>query len=94
MANGTEIAIDVPVIVPVTSAGRLWLFAERNLYDVMSFVVSSAIGLDTNTSSSDYIQLHAGDKATLAESLAYVQQTASEILKAILPKDPAVNLQP
>ena len=38
--------------------------------EAVAFVVSSAIGLDSNTSSSDYIQLHAGDKATLAESLA------------------------
>ena len=28
----------------------------------MAFVVCSAIGLDTSTSSSDYIQLHAGEK--------------------------------
>jgi len=54
----------------------------------VAFVVNSAIGLDTNTSSSDYIQLHSGDKATLAESLAFVQQTAAEILKAILPGTP------
>jgi antirestriction protein ArdC len=54
--------------------------------EAVAFVVSSAIGLDINTSSSDYIQLHAGDKATLAESLAFVQQTASEILKAIMPE--------
>ncbi len=45
--------------------------------EAVAFVVSSAIGLDTNTSSSDYIQLHAGAKATLAESLALIQQTAS-----------------
>jgi antirestriction protein ArdC len=45
--------------------------------EAVAFVVSSAIGLDTNTSSSDYIQLHAGDKSTLSDSLAAVQQTAS-----------------
>jgi hypothetical protein len=60
--------------------------------EAVAFVVSSAIGLDANTSSSDYIQLHAGDKATLAESLSFVQQTAAEILKAIMPKDTAVNI--
>jgi antirestriction protein ArdC len=54
--------------------------------EAVAFVVSGAIGLDVSTSSSDYIQLHAGDKATLAESLAFVQQTASEILKAIMPE--------
>lgn len=52
--------------------------------EAVAFVVSTAIGLDTSTSSSDYIQLHSGDKATLAESLAFVQQTAAEILTAIM----------
>jgi antirestriction protein ArdC len=60
--------------------------------EAVAFVVSTAIGLDPGTSSSDYIQLHSGDKATLAESLGYVQRTAAEILKAILPEDPAANL--
>ena len=53
--------------------------------EAVAFVVSAAIGLDVNTSSSDYIQLHAGDKATLAESLTFIQQTASEILKTLMP---------
>lgn len=55
--------------------------------EAVAFVVSSASGLDTSTSSSDYIQLHSGDKATLAGSLALVQQAAMEILGAILQKD-------
>ena len=57
--------------------------------EAVAYVVSSAIGLDANTSSSDYIQLHAGDKATLAESLAVIQQTASAILRAIMPAESA-----
>jgi len=57
--------------------------------EAVAFVVCSAIGLDANTSSSDYIQLHAGDKATLAESLAFIQQTASVILQAIEPQEAA-----
>ena len=56
--------------------------------EAVAFVVTTAIGLDGGTSSSDYIQLHSGDKATLAESLGYVQRTAAEILKAILPEHP------
>jgi hypothetical protein len=60
--------------------------------EAVAFVVSTAIGLDPGTSSSDYIQLHSGDKATLAESLGFVQRTAAEILKAILPENPAVSL--
>lgn len=60
--------------------------------EAVAFVVCSAIGLDTNTSSADYIQLHSGDKATLAESLAIIQQTASVILQAIEPaEDAAAN---
>lgn len=51
--------------------------------EAVAFVVCSAIGLDATTSCSDYIQLHAGDKATLAQSLAFVQQTSSMILHAI-----------
>jgi hypothetical protein len=60
--------------------------------EAVAFVVSTATGLDPGTSSSDYIQLHSGDQATLAESLGFVQRTAAEILKAILPEDPAANL--
>jgi hypothetical protein len=51
--------------------------------EAIAFIVSSAIGFDTDTSSSDCIQLHSGDKATIAESLTIVQQTAQEILAAI-----------
>ena len=51
----------------------------------MAFVVNTAVGLDTNSSSSDYVQLHSGDKATLAQFLGFVQQTAAEILGAIQP---------
>jgi len=51
--------------------------------EAVAFVVCAAIGLDVNTASSDYVQLHGGDKTTLAESLATIQQTASVILQAI-----------
>lgn len=51
--------------------------------EAVAFVVSQAIGLDTNTASSDYIQLYAGDKDTLSQSLDRIQQTASKILSAI-----------
>jgi hypothetical protein len=60
--------------------------------EAVAFVVCQAIGLDLNTSSSDYIQLHSGDRATLAESLAFVQQTASAILQAINPQAVAETL--
>ena len=53
--------------------------------EAVAFVVSSAIGLDTNRASSDYIQLYGGDNATLAESLSFIQQTAARILEAVAP---------
>ncbi len=61
--------------------------------EAVAYVVSTAIGLDANTSSSDYIQLHSGDKATLAESLAFIQQTASVILQAIVPQNTSATPQ-
>jgi hypothetical protein len=51
--------------------------------EAVSFVVCSAIGLETNAASSDYIQLHAGDKAKLVDSLALIQRTATTIIEAI-----------
>jgi antirestriction protein ArdC len=51
--------------------------------EAVAFVVCSAIGLDVNSASSDYVLLHGGDKATLAESLTVIQQTACVILQAI-----------
>jgi antirestriction protein ArdC len=51
--------------------------------EAVAFLVCSAIGLDVNTAFSDYVQLHGGDKETLAESLAFIQQTAAVILQAV-----------
>jgi antirestriction protein ArdC len=51
--------------------------------EAVAFVVSCAIGLDTNSSSSDYIQLHSGGPVLLTESLAFIHETASMILQAI-----------
>ncbi len=56
-----------------------------NTYSVAAFVVANAIGLGTNSACSDYIQLHAAGKETLSESLAFIQQTAAEILKVVMP---------
>ena len=49
----------------------------------MAFVVSHAIGLDTGTAVSDYIQLYAGDKETLLASFGAIQHAATEILGAL-----------
>ncbi len=50
----------------------------------VAFVVCQAVGLNTNSASSDYIQLYNGDKKTLIESLERIQKTASEILEAVM----------
>ncbi len=55
--------------------------------EAVAFVVCHGIGLDTNTASSDYIQLYDGDKETLLRSLERIQRTAAEILTAIMDKE-------
>ena len=52
--------------------------------EAVAFVVCHGIGLDTNSASSDYIQLYNGDKETLMESLGRIQRTAAEILGAVM----------
>jgi len=61
--------------------------------EAVAFVVSRAIGLETGTSSADYIQLWHGDANLLRESLEIVQQTAAVIVAAITPK-PEVAEEP
>ena len=53
--------------------------------EAVAFVVSQAIGLDTNTCGSDYIQIYAGDKNTLASSLSRIQKMATNNIAAITP---------
>jgi len=55
--------------------------------EAVAYVVCQGIGLDVNTSSSDYIQLYDGDKKTLMESLERIQRTAAEILEAVTRED-------
>jgi hypothetical protein len=40
--------------------------------EAVAFVVTHAVGLDTNTAAADYIQLYQGDKATFIESLSFI----------------------
>ena len=51
--------------------------------EAVAFVVCQAIGLDTNTAASDYIQLYQGDRKLLMASLERVRATAVEIIGAI-----------
>jgi hypothetical protein len=51
--------------------------------EAVAFVVCHAIGLETGTAASDYIQLWQGDRAVLAESLQFIQSSAVQILTAL-----------
>jgi antirestriction protein ArdC len=51
--------------------------------EAVAFVVCHAIGLETGSASSDYIQLYEGDAKLLTASLEYIQNTAIRILNAI-----------
>ena len=58
--------------------------------EAVSFVVCSAISLETGSAAQDYIQLYEGDAKVLAESLEHIQQTATLILDAICVEAPSV----
>jgi hypothetical protein len=51
--------------------------------EATAFVVTSAIGLETGSASSDYIQIWNGDAAVLTESLSFIRQAASLLLEAL-----------
>jgi hypothetical protein len=55
--------------------------------EAVAFVVCQSIGLQTGTTSADYIQLWNGDASLLRESLEAVQRTAAVILGAIGPEE-------
>jgi hypothetical protein len=51
--------------------------------EAVAFIVGQAVGLEMGKSSSDYIQMYAGNAALLAESLEVIQHTSAVILDAI-----------
>ncbi len=53
--------------------------------EAVAFVVSQSIGLETQSASSDYMNLYNGDSETLARSLGHIQQVSTEILSRITP---------
>jgi len=57
--------------------------------EAVSFVVCSAISLETGSAAQDYIQLYEGDAKVLTESLEHIQQTATLILDAICAEAPS-----
>jgi antirestriction protein ArdC len=69
------------------SASPLPKVVRETQAEAVAFVVSSAVGLETNKAASDYIALYNGDKKTLAESLAVIQETAAKILEDLLPRE-------
>jgi hypothetical protein len=55
--------------------------------EAVAFIVGQAIGLEMGKSSSDYIQMHAGNASLLAESLEVIQRISAVILAAIRPEN-------
>jgi len=51
--------------------------------EAVAFVVCQAIGLETNSASSDYLGLYGGDKEVLAKSLGRIQRTAARIIDGL-----------
>jgi len=52
--------------------------------EAVAFVVCQAIGLETGTAASDYIQLYDGKTETLAASLDRIQKVSAEIIAGLL----------
>ncbi|MBS1841515.1 MAG: ImmA/IrrE family metallo-endopeptidase [Acidobacteria bacterium] len=51
--------------------------------EATAFVVCQAVGLETGSAASDYIQLWNGDAQTLTDSLGYVHEAAAQMLGAL-----------
>ncbi len=52
--------------------------------EAVSYVVSEAVGLDTNTASTDYIKLYRGDVEALLSSLESIRSVAGRILRGLM----------
>lgn len=61
--------------------------------EAVAFVVCQAIGLDTNSAASDYIQVYRGDKDTLLASLERIQRTAASIIHGVLGEEKSTEDQ-
>ena len=51
--------------------------------EAVAYVVCRAMGLQTTTRSSDYIQLYRGDVTTLSNSLDVIQKTSTSLIKKL-----------
>jgi hypothetical protein len=54
--------------------------------EAVAYVVCRGVGLETNTAAADYIKLYNGDKHTLVDSFAAIQETSAKILNDLLPE--------
>jgi hypothetical protein len=54
--------------------------------EAVAFIVCQAIGMESGSASSDYVQLYQGKKETLVASLERIQRTGTEIIASILPQ--------
>jgi hypothetical protein len=52
--------------------------------EAVAYVVCQAIGLETGSAATDYIQLHRGDSKLLIESLNFIRLASGRILEGIL----------
>lgn len=66
----------------VTPSSRVLRTVELEA-EAVAYVVCHAVGLDTNTASSGYIQLYHGDRKALEASLAAIRKTSSDILTGL-----------
>ncbi len=55
--------------------------------EAAAYVVSEAVGLDTNSACADYIHLYQGSVETLTESLESIRQASSLILSDLIPEE-------
>ena len=56
--------------------------------EAVAFIVCQAIGMESGSASSDYVQLYQGRKETLVASLERIQRAGTEIIAGILPRAP------
>ena len=62
--------------------------------EAVAFIVGQAIGFEMGKTSSDYIQMYAGNAALLAESLEEIQRTSAVILDAITGESATTRIAP
>jgi len=67
----------------ITKIKKLSKTQRETEAEAVAFVVSSAIGLDTNSASSDYIQYFKGNKQTLMNSIQRIKDVSGLVLEGL-----------